>query len=119
MANDRHASNNGRDVSLGDVLVVVKIVDIKDELHLLVELAAIDPQQPREKFFRAEVAVAVRIEHSEETLSQQARQLAVVQKANLVHAFGLVVTATAEILVDVFEVGQTDFHFEVVGESWF
>ena len=50
-AHDRHARDDRRDVSLGDHAILVEIVDIEHELHLLVELRAVNAKQARQEFF--------------------------------------------------------------------
>ena len=41
--------------------------------------------------------------------------MTVVHEANLVDALRLVITATAQVLIDVLEVWQAHLHLEVVG----
>lgn len=94
-------------------MIVVEVVDVKHELHLLVELGAVDLEQTSQELLRIQVPVVVYIEDREEALGKQAWQLTVVKETDLVDALGLVVTATLQILVDVFEVGQADLHFEI------
>ena len=50
-ANDRHTSDNCRDISLGDVLIVIEIIDIEYKLHLLVELGTVNAQKTSYKLF--------------------------------------------------------------------
>lgn len=104
------------------MLIIVEVIHVEHKLHLLVEMRAINPQKARHKLSRVKVAVTVNIKNSKETFGEQSRQLTVVEEANLVDAFSLIITATAQILVDVLEVGQADLHLEVtclcgLGES--
>ena len=57
----------------------------------------------------------INIEHCEETLSKQTRQLAVLQEADLINAFRLVVAPAAQVLIDVLKVRQAHLHFKLVG----
>ena len=56
----------------------------------------------------------INIEHCEETLSEQTWQLAVLQEADLINAFRLVVTPAAQVLIDVLKVRQAHLHFKLV-----
>ena len=99
-------------------MVVVKVVHVKHKLHLLVKLRAVDSEQPGHEFPRVKIAITVDIEDRKKSLGDQSRQLAVVQEADFINSFRLVITAAAQVLIDVFEVGQADLHLEVVRLSW-
>jgi hypothetical protein len=65
-----------------------------------------------QKFLFIQIIVLICVEDSEETLAQQAWQLAVIEHGDLIDAFKSVVTALLKILEDVLEVGHTDSGFK-------
>ena len=94
--------------------VIVEVVDVEDEFHFLVELGTVDSQKTCQKLLRIKVVVMISVKHGENALGKQTWQLTIIEEADFVNSFGFIVTSTAQVLVDVFEVGETNFHFEVV-----
>lgn len=65
-----------------------------------------------------QVTILVSVENTENPFSKQARHLAVVDHSDFVDAFGFVITTIQQVLVDILEVRQTDFLFELISLDW-
>lgn len=102
---DRHTTDEGDDIGLGNESVHIEIVDLKNELHLLINTRAVKSEHSIQKFLFIQVIVLIHIEHSEKPLTKQARQLTVIKHGNFIDSFVTIVAPILQIFVDVSEVG--------------
>ena len=87
---------------------------VKTKFHLGLKIAVEDLEEAEDELAEVHVTTLAQIEHGKEALSQNARQLGIADKRDLINSFSLVSGLTDQVLVDVFEVWDGDVLLELV-----
>jgi len=86
---DRDVRHHKADVLLGHVAVFVKIVHIKGQLQLCFKSRLVDFKEPVDEFFEVNIYGATEVADAKESLSDDSRELGVIEERDLVDAFAL------------------------------
>ena len=86
-----HATDQNGNVFFCDKVIPIKVIYVEDQLDFLVEGGAVKSKEAVEEFLLGEISVPIDIQYVEKPLSQQPRQLRVLEHNEFVDSFFLVI----------------------------